>query len=125
MSLAQAKLQRRYRQITIGFIVLVGLVLGGVVYAGWSTTTIEIVPIQSNLTASLTVTVSPSGEGPNGIVGTATVSEESSSQTVEPTGEGAKQAAHARGMVTLHNETAGSQALATGTRLESSEGIIV
>lgn len=123
--LTQAHLQRPYRYISLGFLLLVGLTLGGVAYAGWSQTTIDVVPVSSAVEASFTVTVSPDGSGPNDLAGTVTIKEQTATVTIDPDDQGQTVAAHARGAVTLINQTSGSQALAIGTRLQATNGVIV
>ncbi len=125
MSLAQAHLQQRYRTISLVFIALVVLVLGGLGYTGWSRTTITVFPKTTPVKTDLTLTISPDGEGPNGLAGDVTVSQESATVSAQPNDQGEAVPAHARGQVTIHNDSSASQPLATNTRLQSTGGVIV
>lgn len=125
-NLRRAYVQTKFRPVSTVFIGLVIFLIGGVVYAGWSSATITITPRLANVTASFPIAIS-AAETPDSTELPGTISSEdiSATVTVTPKGSGTPVPARATGQVTLKNTTATSQPLTTGTRLRSTTDVIV
>ncbi|MBI5466824.1 MAG: baseplate J/gp47 family protein, partial [Candidatus Kerfeldbacteria bacterium] len=123
--LRQAQLQRMYRFVILGFVVLVLGVSAGVGYAAWSKTTVTITPRRVPLTADFSVTVAAASSEATTLVGTVASETKSATVTVTPEQQGTPIPAHATGQVILTNTTAKDQPLAAGTRLKADNGVIV
>jgi len=125
--LQRAHVQNIYRPVSIIFALLVVFLIGGVAYAGWSSTVITITPRQTKVTASFPMTVtSAAGSVEASILqGTIVTEDKSATIIVTPKGTGTPVPAHASGTVTLKNTTAEVQPLAAGTRLQSANKVIV
>lgn len=124
-SLQHAHVQNIYRPISIIFGLLVILLIGSVIYAGWSSSIITVTPKLTTVTASFPVTVGSSSIDETALSGTVATEKKSATVTVNPKGTGTPVLAHATGQVTIKNTTAKDQPLTGGTRLKSTSDIIV
>lgn len=124
-SLRDAHVQRLYRPLSLFFGLLVLLVVGGTVYAGWSSTTITVTPLLKPVTVNFVVSVGPATAATDRLPGTVQSEEKTASVTITPDGQSQLVPDHATGTVTLRNVTGNDQALAIKTRLRSAGGIIV
>lgn len=123
--LRRARVQRVYGPISIVFLILVLLSVGGVGYAGWSSSTVTITPLLTSVATTFPLTVGSATADTSALVGSVTTTKKSASVTVTPTGTGTPIPAHAAGDLTIINTTATTQPLAIKTRLRSDNGIIV
>lgn len=125
--LSQAHVQRIYRTVSAVFVAAVLVIGGGVVYTGWSSTTITLTPLAKSVSTTFPITIVPTAGTSSDaqLVGTVTTSKSSATVTVEPSGDGALVPDHATGTMTIVNHTSNTQPLAATTRLKSDNGIIV
>lgn len=121
----QAHVQRFYRPLIIGFVTLAVALVAGVIYASTGGTTIRVTPVLTSVTSTFTVTVTPTPTGEADLAGSVSAEPLTATATATPSSQGAEVPAHATGTVTIKNTSGGSQALATGTRLQHENGIIV
>lgn len=121
--LRNAHVQSLYRPISIAFVVGVVLIISGVVYTAWTSSRITLTPKLSTVMTPMSITF---GNGSDGsILATTTSNEQKATVTVTPSGTGTPIPAHATGDMTIINTTGKAQPLASGTRLQSKDGIIV
>src|SRR5690349_13048915 len=123
--ITQAHVQRFYRPLIIGFVILAIGLIGGVLYTSAGGTTIRVTPTLTSVTTTFSLTVSPSPAGETDLAGTVTGEPLTASVTATPSAEGADVPAHATGTVTIKNTSGGAQALAASTRLQAENGVIV
>lgn len=123
--LQRAHVQIAYRPVSIIFVALVLLIIGGVAYAGWSSTVITITPRITTVKTSFPITVSAADGDASWLRGTITTEDKTATVTVTPSGTGTPVPAHATGQIRIKNTTSADQPLAVKTRLQSSSGVIV
>lgn len=123
--LGHAYLQRIYRPIAIGFIALVGLTLAGVFYLASSRSTVRLTPTVKELRASVVLTFGPTDAAGIDLAAQIERRPVSAAATATPDEAGTTVDDHARGRITIHNTTNAAQPLAQGTRLQSTDGVIV
>ncbi len=124
-SLSQAHLQRSYRPVLWGFVVLVLLSLTGTILLGQSSATITVTPKLIPANTSFSLVVGPDADPSTGLTGTVSTSVQKATVTAAASSQGTDIPAHASGQITIHNTTSGAQALSQGTRLASGAGVIV
>ncbi|MBI3572774.1 MAG: baseplate J/gp47 family protein [Candidatus Kerfeldbacteria bacterium] len=123
---SQAHLQRLYRPVTIGFIMVVVGTFLSVIYITLSKTVITVTPLRQPVTAAFDVTVGPQAEHDHDLVGSVAVTPQSDTVTAAVSTNGTTTVpAHAHGTITIENHTARVQPLSAGTRLQSDGGVIV
>jgi len=116
---------RLYRRIAVGFVLLVAIVLGIVLYVSTVQATIRISPVTQTLSAEVLLDVVPTPTRENEIRGTLVSGKLNRTETFQPSGEGAKEVeGTARGTVTIYNTSTSAQALVATTRLLSPDGIL-
>ncbi len=123
--ITQSHVQRIYRPLIIGFVVLAVGLIGGVLYTSAGGTTIRVIPTLTSVTSTFSVTITPTPAGEADLTGTVAAEPLTASVTATPSAEGAEVPAHATGQVTIKNTSGGSQALAASTRLQHDNGVIV
>lgn len=124
-NLRHAQVQSLFRPITVIFVAFVILTVVGTVMTAWSATTITLTPKRQAITTTLTVTVGPGGTATDRLTGTVASETTRATTTALPSTTGTPVPAHARGTMTIRNTTTKDQPLTSGTRLQSSDGVIV
>lgn len=124
-SLQNAYVQRSYRPVVAIFSAVALILLAITLTASAASATITITPKLVPIRATLSLVVGPQGALPSGLPGQVKTSTVAASVSAEPASQGTSVPAHAQGQVVLHNDSGAAQALASGTRLQSTSGVIV
>lgn len=123
--LRHAYVQHSYRPIVIIFSLIVVALLAVTLIATGASATVTVTPKLLPIDTSFALTIGPQENLPDGLLGQVALSTASASVTAQPSNEGTAVPAHAHGEVVIHNDGGARQSLVAGTRLQSTDGIIV
>jgi len=114
-----------YRRIAVGFVVLVALVLGALIYMSTVSATIRVSPVTQSLSAEVLLDVVSMPTREHEIRGTVVTGTLNRTETFKPSGEGAKEVEGvAVGRVTIINTSTSAQTLVATTRLLTQDGVL-